>query len=499
MFYPNLRIARMTSNASDYRPALTLTLDKALAFLDGLENRPMDATVDVETLRNRLSRNLADRGIPSAQVIDELTTDVAGALLGMPSGRFFGWVIGGATPAALAADWLTSTWDQNAALYVCSPAAAMIEEIVGEWLKDLLDLPSTASFALVTGCQMAHATCLAAARHALLAARGWNVEARGLYGAPRFRIVTTSDRHVSLDRAARLLGLGAENIISHDAERGSMDASALERALQGDASAPTIVLMQAGDINTGAFDAFETLIPVAKRFKAWVHVDGGFGLWTAASPNFRHLVKGCNMADSWAADGHKWLNVPFDCGYAFVADSLAHRSAMSIQAPYIAQSSVARDEIDWNPEWSRRARGFSTYAAIRELGRQGIADLIERTCRHASAIVNGLAELPGVEVLAAPIINQGLVRFLDGSPQATAADHDRRTERVINAIVASGEAFFGATSWRGRRAMRVGVLNWQTSERDVERAVAAVAHALSLPLTRKPPVVGSAGRLPSSE
>jgi glutamate/tyrosine decarboxylase-like PLP-dependent enzyme len=278
----------------------------------------------------------------------------------------------------------------------------------------------------------------------------------------------------------RLLGLGSSQVIDLPTDaRGSLQSDALERAFKNDPSAPTIVLLQAGDVNIGAYDPFELLIPIARRYGAWVHIDGAFGLWAAASPRYRYLVKGVEAADSWATDGHKWLNVPFDCGYAFIADIAAHSAAMSHRAAYLTHAADARDQIDWNPEWSRRARGFPTYAALRQLGREGITSLVERSCQHAHSLVTRIGRLPGAEVIWEPVINQGLVRFLDPKPDATPADHDRRTEEVIAAILAAGEAFFGGTTWRGRRALRVSVCNWLTSDQDVERAVSSIAKVLS--------------------
>src|SRR5215213_5521563 len=458
---------------------LSLAQHHALSFLKTLDRAPVGATVDVQTLRKQLEKPLAESGLPPEQVVTELVRDVGGGLIGSAGGRFFGWVIGGSLPAALAADWLATTWDQNAALYATSPAAAVAEEVAGMWLKDILRLPAHASFALVSGCQMAHVTCLAAARHALLAERGWDVEREGLYGAPRIRILTSAQRHGSFERAVRLLGLGSGQIVCLTSDANDrLEPAALQKALDTDLSTPTIVLLQAGDINIGAFDDFESLIPIAKRYGAWVHVDGAFGLWAAASPRYRHLVKGVEAADSWATDGHKWLNVPFDCGYAFIAHADAHRASMTHRAAYITHNEDARDEMDWNPEWSRRARGFPTYAALRQLGRDGVAELIERCCRHAHDLVMGIGSLPGTEVLWEPTINQGLVRFLDPSSVATEQDHDRRTEEVIAAIVASGEAFFGGTTWRGKRAMRVSVCNWRTSRDDVQRSIDSVAKSL---------------------
>ncbi len=465
--------------ASPFRNPLEAALQHALAHLDSLDRGAVGTSVDLPTLRARLDKPLRDEATPSEQVIAELVSDVEGGIVGSAGGRFYGWVIGGALPSALAADWLTSAWDQNAGHHACGPAAAVVEEVAGRWLKETLGLPATASFALVTGCQMAHVTCLAAARQGLLAKRGWDVEQQGLYGAPSIRILCSGLRHETFDRAIRLLGLGLGQVLHLPSDsQGRLAASALEQALANDPSAPTIVLLQAGELNTGACDSFETLIPIARKYNAWVHVDGAFGLWAAASSRYRHLLKGAESADSWATDGHKWLNVPYDCGYAFVADPQPHRGAMTYHAAYLTEGD-ARNPLDWTPEWSRRARAFPTYAALRQLGRNGVAELVERCCRCAHSLVMEIGRLPGAEVVAEPIINQGLVRFLDSTPGASDADHDRRTDQVIAGIVASGEAFFGGTTSRGRRVMRVSVCNWQTSDRDVERVVKAVRKILA--------------------
>jgi glutamate/tyrosine decarboxylase-like PLP-dependent enzyme len=456
-----------------YRPALERAARLALDYLESLDERPVAVGRQLVML-DRLGSTLADEGISAEQVIDELVRDVEPGIIGSASGRFFAWVIGGALPSALAADWLTVAWDQNAVLAASAPAAAMVEEVTGSWLKQILGLPATASFAFVSGCQMAHVTCLAAARHALLEKQGWNVEELGMAGAPPIRIFSSDQRHGSFERATRLVGLGTANIEYLAADsNGRLKPDALAQALERDPQ-PAIVLLQAGEINTGIYDPFAQLIPIARRHGAWVHVDGAFGLWAAASPHYRHLVEGFELADSWATDGHKWLNVPHDSGYAFVADPRPHRASMSHRAAYLTHDLERRDQIDWNPEWSRRARGFSTYAALRELGRNGVAALIERCCDHARAIVDSIGLLPFTEVLWRPSINQGLVRFLD--PHG--ADHDHRTEDVIGAIAATGEAFFTATTWRGMRAMRVSVCNWRTSEEDVRRTVNAVALVL---------------------
>ena len=464
-----------------FRDSLDAAFQHSVDHLEGLDRRSVAATANLETLRNRLGKPLADDGLEPQQVITELVDDVAGGIIGSAGGRYFAGVVGGSLPAALAADWLAAAWDQNAVLYATGPAAAIVEETAGAWLKDIFGLPAGAGFALVTGCQMAHATCLAAARHAILVKRGWDVEQRGLYGASPIRILSGQDRHGSTARAIRLLGLGLEQIVDlpTDAE-GRLHVGCLEEALASDPNAPTIVLTQAGEINTGAFDQFEIIVPIAHRYGAWLHVDGAIGLWAAASRRLAHLVRGVGQADSWATDGHKWLNVPYDCGYAFVVDAEAQRASMAHRAPYLRHAANARDQMDCTPEWSRRARAFPTYAALRQLGRKGLAGLVERCSRHAHSLVTRIGRLPGAEMLWEPIINQGLVLFLDTKPGATDPDHDRRTEEVIEGICATGEAVFGGTTWRGKRAMRVSVCNWQTSDEDVERVVKAVAEVMGV-------------------
>jgi glutamate/tyrosine decarboxylase-like PLP-dependent enzyme len=446
----------------------------AAAFLDGLPDRTVGATIGADELRRRLGGELPATGTDPAAVIEGLVRDVEGGIVGSAGGRFFGFVIGGALPVALAADWLTSTWDQNGASYACSPAAAVAEEVCGAWLKMLLGLPQAASFAFVTGCQMAHATALAAARHKLLQDRGIDVERSGLAGAPRLRILTSENRHESVIRAVRLLGIGTDaiDLLPCD-ELGAISLAALAAALERSGDSPTIVCLQAGDLNTGAFDPFERACALAHAARAWVHVDGAFGLWAATSARHRHLLAGVERADSWATDGHKWLNLPFDSGLVFVADPAAHSAVFTQPTSYAIPAESVREPKDWNPEWSRRARGFVVYAALRALGRSGVGEIVERCCGLATRLVDGLATLPGVEVLARPRINQGLVRFLAGDGQ-----HDRRTDRIIAATQESGTTWFGGTTWRGKRAMRISVCNWRTTESDVEQAVAAVRKVL---------------------
>ena len=468
------------STADHNHAPLERAVAHAFRYLDRLDEAPVSALATLQDLRGRLARPLADEGMDATGVIDDLVADVDSGLIGNTGGRFFAWVIGGSMPVAVAADWLTSTWDQNAAIYACSPAAGVIEEVCGGYLKELLGLPINASFAFVTGTQMAHVVSLAAARHALLSRRGWDVEQRGLTNAPLIRVLCGAERHGTVDRAVRLLGIGSDNIqpLPLDDENG-MRVDALREALRASGDQPTIVVLQAGELNTGSFDRFSDLIPLAHQHGAWVHIDGAFGLWAAASPKYKYLMKDAALADSWSTDGHKWLNVPYDSGYAFVADASAHFASMTHRSSYMMHEGDARDQVDYNPEWSRRARGVATYAAIRQLGRTGIADLVDRCCLHARNLVDRIGALEGAQPMWQPIVNQGLVRFCDPRPGAADRDHDAHTDRVIERILGDGEAFFGGVTWRGRRCMRISVSNWQTDEHDVDRAVAAVERAIA--------------------
>jgi glutamate/tyrosine decarboxylase-like PLP-dependent enzyme len=451
-----------------HRDLLGATANLAADFLDSLDDRPIFPRTTPEELRATLGGPLPDGPTDPETVVEELAAAADPGTVAIPSGRYFGFVIGGSVPAALAADWLTSTWDQNAGLYVGGPAAAVVEEVCLEWLQELLGLPDSVSAAFVTGCQMAHVTALAAARLHVLREAGWDVNRDGLAGAPPIRVLAGDLAHVTVDRALRLLGIGASSIvlISTD-ERFGMRPDALRAAL-GDGDGPTIVVAQAGEVNTGAFDPFHEIADACDEAGAWLHVDGAFGLWAAASPRLRHLVAGVEHADSWATDAHKWLNVPYDSGIAFCAHPDAHRAAMSILASYLvhADESGPRDQMDWTPEFSRRARGFPIYAAIRSLGRAGIADLIERCCDHARRFGELLAQ-GGAEVMNEIVLNQVLVRFGD----------DARTDAAIDRVAQDGTCFLSGTTFRGARAMRVSVSNWQTSDEDVERSADAILRA----------------------
>jgi glutamate/tyrosine decarboxylase-like PLP-dependent enzyme len=454
---------------------LDLTTAHAERYLENLRSRPVTATASIAELRRRFAGPVPETGLPPETVIDELVRDTEDGLMGSSGGRFFGWVIGGTLPAAMAADWLTSTWDQNAASNLTAPAEAVVEEVCGAWLKDLLGLPMSASFAFVTGCQMAHTTALAAARHKLLRERNWDVEAQGLAGAPKIRVLATDSRHESLLRTTRLLGLGTDAVeyVATD-EQGRMSMQALAEALRREPGRPSIVWLQAGELNTGQFDPFPEACTIARASGAWVHVDGAFGLWANTSARYRRLLAGVERADSWATDGHKWLNLPFDSGLVFVAHPEAHRAAFAQDASYSVPRAELRNQKDFNPEWSRRARGFTAYAAIRSLGRAGIADIVERWSAHAHRLVRGIGGLPGAEIVVSPIINQGLVRFLGANE-----DSDSATDDVIARIQAKGVAWFGGVTWRNRRVMRISVCNWQTTDDDIDLTLQSVAEALA--------------------
>ncbi|MGD0980227.1 MAG: pyridoxal-dependent decarboxylase [Solirubrobacteraceae bacterium] len=453
------------------RRLLDETAGLAGDYLEGIPQRRVGATAGVDELRSSLGGPLPELPVDPRAVIADLVAAADPGLVASPSGRYFGFVIGGALPVAVAADWLTSVWDQNAGLYVCGPSAAVAEEVAGAWTAELLGLPHGVSFGFVTGCQMAHVTALAAARHAVLARVGWDVNERGLIGAPAVRVVVGAERHVTVDRALRFLGFGTGGLVAVETDtQGRMRSDLLRETLAGVAG-PTIVCAQAGNVNTGSFDPFEEIADIAEDAGAWLHVDGAFGLWAAASPALRPLVAGAERADSWATDAHKWLNVPYDSGLAFCAHPDAQQAAMGVRANYLihADDGGPRDELDWNPEFSRRARGFSVYAAIRSLGRSGVAELIERCCMHARRFGEVLGAAPNVEVLNDVVLNQVLVRFLDD-----AGDHDACTRAVIEAVQDDGTCWLSGTTWHGMGAMRVSVSNWATTSEDVERSLEAI-------------------------
>jgi glutamate/tyrosine decarboxylase-like PLP-dependent enzyme len=438
-------------------------------FLGGLPARHVGATASVAELRARLARPLTDDGEDPRTVIADLAADVEPGLVASAGPRYFGFVIGGALPAAVAADWLTSAWDQNCGGTPVAPALAVAEAVAAGWVRDLLGLPAASGVGFVTGCQMAHVTCLAAARHAVLADAGWNVEADGLQGAPALRVVAGAQAHLTIGRACRLLGLGADGIrvVPADAE-GRMIAGELA-AILGEHDGPQIVCAQAGEVNSGAFDPLAEIVAACRAHGAWCHVDGAFGLWAAASPSRRVLLDGVERADSWATDGHKWLNVPQDCGIAIVADAAHQRAAMTSTADYIP---VHEDDVPWGvestPEFSRRARGLTLYAALRTLGRRGVAELVDRCCEHARRMAELLAEAEGVEILNDVVLNQVLVRF---------GDDDERTNAVVERVQRDGTCWVGTSRWHGKAVMRVSIVGWQTTTADIERSAAAIVAA----------------------
>ena len=426
---------------------------------------------DPAELRAALGGSLPEEGADPSAVIERLATAVEPALTATVGPRYFGFVVGGSLDSATCADVLTTGWDQMAFTATSSPVAAAVEEIVGEWLKQALGLPADATFGLVTGAQGGNNVALAAARHRVLANAGWDVEAQGLIGAPRIRVVANEERHATVDRALRLLGIGADAVepVAADAN-GAIDPGALARALEDAAGSPTIVCLQAGNVNTGACDDVAAARDAAGDSGAWIHVDGAFGLWAAVSESKKHLVEGLERADSWGVDGHKWLNVPYDTGFVFCADGEAHAASMSYTAAYLVGhgSGPVRAPSDYVPESSRRARGFATWAALCELGREGLADLVDRCCALARRFGDQLGAIDGVEIANDIVLNQVLVSF--GS--------DERTDRVIEAIQHDGTCWMGGTTWRGRRLMRISVSNWSTTEADVDRSVAAIRRLL---------------------
>jgi glutamate/tyrosine decarboxylase-like PLP-dependent enzyme len=454
----------------DRTAGLRAAVERATVFLATLDERPVAARADASAVRGSLGGPLPELGEDPASVIDALAAGAEPGLVATAGPRHFGFVIGGAVPAALAADWLVSAWDQNAAHHSLSPAAAAIEEITSAWTLELFGLPDTASVGFVTGGQGANTTCLAAARHAVLAGAGWDVERDGLIGAPAVRVLCGEQAHATIYTSLRLLGLGSETAIRISADgQGRMDPDALAKTLAAN-DGPTIVCAQAGNVATGAFDAFGPIADACADHRAWLHVDGAFGLWAAAAPATRHLTAGVERADSWAVDAHKWLNVPYDGAMAIVADADAHLAAMSLAGPYLVADPGQRDNTNYVPESSRRARAVPVYAAIRSLGRAGIAEMIERNCAQARRMAKQLGDIPGAHVLNDVVLNQVLVRLPGG---------DDANRAAVAAIQRDGTCWLGGTTWNGEYAVRVSISNWATTDADVDRSATAIASCLS--------------------
>ena len=454
-----------------YRQLLDHVHDAALRFLDGLPERPVAGTATFTQLRAALDGAWPDAPQDPQSVIDALLRDAGPGVVSTAGPRYFGFVTGGSFPVALAADWLVSSWDQNVALHVMSPAASAIEDVAAGWVLEALSLPRTASVGFVTGAHMANVTALAAARHEVLRREGWDVEARGLQGSPPLTVFASVEAHSSIGAACRFVGLGAETTVRVPADdQGRMLAAPLAAAMDRVRGA-RIVCAQAGNVNTGACDPFPEIVRIAHERNAWVHVDGAFGLWAAAVPARRHLVDGVDAADSWTTDGHKWLNVPYDSGIVIVAHAAAHRAAMSQTAAYLTPAEGAeRDGMDWTPEASRRARAVPVYAVLKTLGRSGLADLVERCCRLAARFADRLRGEPGVTILNDVVLNQVLVRFIG-------RDGTNTTPKVIDLIQRDRTCWCGGTMWNGEPAMRIAVSNWRTGEADIDRSASAILDA----------------------
>jgi glutamate/tyrosine decarboxylase-like PLP-dependent enzyme len=448
----------MDSNNPSWSRLLRSAAERAIRYREGVNDRPVaprpESVSRLSELGGTLPRQPADAETILA-LLDEIGSPATVAAAG---GRYFGFVNGGSLPATLAANWLAGAWDQNACLSVMSPVAIALEEIALRWLIDVLGLPAQCGGAFVTGATMANFTGLAAARHFVLKNAGWDVEAQGLFGAPPITVVVGAEAHPTVLKSLGLLGLGRERVLTVPADgQGRMRADVFP-----DLSGPAIVCIQAGNVNTGAFDPAPEICALAHRAGAWVHVDGAFGLWAEVSPERAHLRQGFAEADSWATDGHKWLNVPYDSGLAFVRHPEALRAAMSYSAAYLPTNDV-REPMHYTPDASRRARAIEVWAALRSLGRDGLAELIERTCRHAARFAQGLSEA-GYRILNDVVINQVLVSF----------GNEETTHRVIAGIQSDGTCWTGGTVWQGQTAMRISVSSWATTEDDVERSLAAM-------------------------
>ncbi len=465
----------------DRERTLRRAAELSIAFLAELAERHVGARTDGNAIAAALGGSLPEDGEDPVAVIDDMAQRLDPGLVATAGPRYFGFVIGGALPAAMGADWLTAAWDQNANLHALSPAAAGAEQVAAGWMLELLGLPATASVGLPTGAGLANAVGLAAGRHAVLAREGWDVEARGLYGAPEITVVIGEEAHATVLTALQYLGLGRDRVVKVPAdEQGRMRADALAEVV-ADVSGPLLVVTQAGNVNTGGFDPLPAINDaVATHANAWVHVDGAFGLWAAASPRLRHLVAGVDRADSWATDAHKWLNLGYDCGFVAVRDSEAHRAAMSTYASYLMQDQAQRESWEYVMDSSRRARGFALYAAVRSLGRSGVQVLIERCCDLASRMAERLAAVEGIEVLNDVVLNQVLVRFSPpGGGDSEAAD--AFTRDVIRRVQEDGVAWMGGTTWHGLAAMRISVSSWATTEEDADRTVDAILRATRSP------------------
>ena len=445
-------------------------------WLEGLPSRPVGVSASIADLRQALGGPLPEGGKDPLAVVLEFARQASPGLVGCAGPRYFGFVTGGSVPASLAADWLTSAWDQNAVLSISSPAAGVAEEVTASWILDLLGLPAESTAGFVTGCQMANFTCLAAARHEVLKRHGWNVEEEGLHGAPAMTVIAGEEAHATVFVALRMLGLGTRHIVLVPADgQGRMDPAAAANAL-GKISGPAILCLQAGNVNTGAFDPFASIIPAAREKGAWIHVDGAFGIWGMLLPELRDHTAGIALADSWATDAHKWLNVPYDSGVAIVRHEAAHRASMALNAPYyIAAPDAVRDPSQWVPESSRRARGFALYCALKSLGREGVREIVSRNCRQARLMADLLRQDPSIRILNDVVLNQVLVRCI----HPAGGDSDAFTREVIARVQREGACWAGGSVWKGLAAMRISVSNWSTTDGDILLSARAIRDAVS--------------------
>jgi glutamate/tyrosine decarboxylase-like PLP-dependent enzyme len=442
-----------------HRALLESAADRSIRYLDHVANRSVVPTAEAVARLATLDTALATEPADPNAILATLDDIGSPATVLSAGPRYFGFVTGGAMPVTVAAQWLATAWDQNAGLVVMSPIAAMLERVAMRWLIDLLGLPNETAVGFVTGATMGNFTALAAARHAVLARAGWDVEERGLYGAPEITVVVGDEVHVSLLKALSLLGLGRSRVVRVPVDpQGRMRPDALPAL-----DAHTILCIQAGNVNSGAIDPARELCARAHAAGAWVHVDGAFGLWAAAAPGRAHLVEGVGDADSWSVDAHKWLNVPYDSGLAFSRDARALHAAMSATAAAYLIEGTEREPDHYTAEMSRRARGVEIWAALASLGRSGLADLIERTCRHATRFATALGAV-GFEILNEVVLNQVVVSFGD----------DDQTRRVVAAVQTDGTCWAGGTTWRGRAAMRISVSSWATTTEDVDRSIEAI-------------------------
>ena len=462
---------------TDQRNLLLQTAELAGHFLDSLATRPVRAHASRAELLEALGGPIPEHGTAPGEVIDDLVHAADPGIVASAGPRYFGFVIGGGLSSAVAADWLATVWDQNGLFFAMSPAAAVTEEITAGWLLELFGLPATASVGFTTGVTMASFAGLAAGRHRILERAGWIVEDEGLRGAPDIAVVTGAEAHASIYASLQMLGLGKNRVLRVDADgQGRMRSDALRETLARVRDQPVLVAAQAGNVNTGSFDPLPEIVAAVRELpNAWLHVDGAFGLWAAVSPSLRPLVAGLGDADSWSTDSHKWLNVPYDSGIAMVRDADAHRAAISHGAAYyIPGTGAERDGGTWVTESSRRARGFAVYAALRELGRDGLIDLVERCCRLAARMAAALRDAPGVTILNDVVLNQALVRFTYAG--ASDAEADAFTREVIAEVQADGTCWLGGTTWHGMAAMRISVSNWRTTDEDIDVSAAAIRH-----------------------